>query len=175
MSRKLGFSLAVCALALFTGAAAVGQAPSEQDKHWVHDAIEGGNGEVELGHLAQRKGNSDDVRRFGQHMVEDHTKLGMQVKAVAAKTGVNAPSGTAAGAMATKAELEVLSGDAFDKAYIKAMVKDHRDDLEAFQKEADGGTNPQIREAAKKGAQVVQSHLQMAEQIARNHNVDVGR
>ena len=113
------------------------------------------------------------MKEFGQKMVTDHTRLGEQMKTVAASIGVTAPSGTSVGGMATMAELKLLSGDSFDKAYIKAMVKAHREDLQAFQNEASSGTSPAVRDAARKGAAVVQHHLTMAEQLAKSHNVGV--
>lgn len=175
MVIKLKRLTALCATVLCGASIALGQAPSDTDKHFVRDAIEDGNGEVQLGQLAQQKAGSADIKEFGQKMVTDHTKLGDQMKAVAEQIGVTVPSGTSVGGKATAAELKMLSGDSFDKAYIKAMVKNHRDDLQAFEKEATTGTSPAVRDAAKKGGMVVKHHLEMAEQIAKSHNVDVGK
>ena len=48
---------------LFASAsAAFGQAPSDDDKHFVEAALKGGMGEVELGKLATQKGASEDVK-----------------------------------------------------------------------------------------------------------------
>jgi len=162
-----------CAAAICAGSLVMAQSPSEADKHFVRDAIEGGNGEVQLGQLAQKKSSSEDIRKFGQHMVNDHTKLGEEMRSVAGKVGVEGPSGTSVGAKATAAKLDLLTGDTFDKAYIKAMVKDHRDDLKSFEKEATSGANSEIKAAAKKGAETVRHHLEMAEQIAKSHKVDI--
>jgi putative membrane protein len=95
------------------------------------------------------------------------------MQSVAGHIGVTPSSGTSVSEKALAAKLKLLSGDAFDKAYIKAMVEEHREDLQSFQKEATTGTNSEVREEAKRGAEVVQHHLQMAEQLARNHNVNV--
>jgi putative membrane protein len=46
------------------------------------------------------------------------------------------------GQMATKAKLEVLSGDTFDKSYIKGMIRDHEEDIAMFKKEAASGKDP---------------------------------
>ena len=127
--------------------------------------------EVDLGQLAVKKGNSEDVKTFGQKMVDDHTKLGDKMKTVAGDIGVTPPSVQSAGGMATKAKLEVLSGDSFDKAYISAMVKDHEDDLADFKKEAMNGTSPEVKTAAREGATVVSHHLMMIKKIAAAHNV----
>src|SRR5260370_26469907 len=49
------------------------------DQSFVRKALEGGAAEVQLGQLVQQKSQSDDVKQFGQKMVEDHTQLGDQL------------------------------------------------------------------------------------------------
>lgn len=56
----------------------------------------------------------------------------------------------------------MLYGDSFDKAYILAMVKDHREDLHTFRREAAAGTEPEVKKAAKQWAQMVSAHLELA-------------
>src|ERR1700756_2463128 len=117
--------VALCC-ACITAAAQNTTSPSTSDKKFVRDALEGGNAEVQLGQLAVQKANSQDVKQFGQKMIDDHTKMGDQMRDVAQKEGINAAAGTTAKDKALEAKLKALSGDSFDKAYIEAMVKDHR-------------------------------------------------
>jgi putative membrane protein len=147
---------------------------SASDKKFVHSALEGGNAEVKLGQLAAQKGNSEDVKQFGQKMVDDHTKLGEQMKQIAQKEGISVPDGIPAKDKALETKLNSLSGEEFDKAYIKAMVKDHRKDLSEFKKEASSGNDTSIKDAANQGSQIISEHLQMVEQMAQKHNVQVG-
>ena len=147
---------------------------SSADKKFVHSALEGGNAEVKLGQLAAQKGSSEDVKQFGQKMIDDHTKLGDQMKQIAQQQGINVPDGVPAKDKALEAKLNSLSGDAFDKAYIKAMVQDHKKDLSDFKKEASSGNDTSIKEAASQGAQVINEHLQMAQQMAQKHNIQMG-
>jgi putative membrane protein len=147
---------------------------SSSDKKFVHSALEGGNAEVKLGQLAAQKGNSEDVKQFGQKMVDDHTKLGEQMKQVAQQEGITVPEGIPAKDKALETKLNSLSGEAFDKAYIKAMVQDHRKDLAEFKKEANSGNDTSIKDAASQGSQIISQHLQMAEQIAQKHNIQTG-
>ena len=44
------------------------------DKKFVEKAAQGGMAEVELGQLATQKASSDDVKKFGQRMVDDHSE-----------------------------------------------------------------------------------------------------
>lgn len=158
--------LAVAPLAMLAQAGA-----SDDDKKFVETALKGGMSEIDLGKMAAKSGNSDDVKQFGQMMVTDHGKLGDKMKTVASDIGVTVPTMQSAGGMATKTKLEVLTGDAFDKAYISAMLKDHEDDLAAFKNEAMNGSSPEVKSAARQGSMVVQRHLTMIRKIAAAHNV----
>ena len=137
------------------------------DKMFVKKALEGGMAEVQLGQLAQQKSTNDDVKQFGQKMVDDHTKLNDQMKPIAEQIGVKMPDGPSAKDKAVMTKLQALNGDAFDKAYMKDMVKDHKMDKMEFSHEAQNGSNPQVKDAASQGEKVISEHLQMAEQIAQ--------
>ncbi len=145
------------------------------DRAFVRKALEGGNAEVQLGQLAQQKSQSDDVKQFAQKMVDDHTQLGNQMKPIAQQLGVSEPKGTSKKDKELQAKLESLSGQQFDEAYIKAMVKDHKQDLREFKDEAQTTQDPNLKQAAQQGAGVISQHLQMIEQIAQSHNVTTGK
>jgi putative membrane protein len=69
------------------------------------------------------------------------------------------------------AKLGALSGPAYDQAYIKDMLKDHKQDLSEFQMEASSGQDQTVKDAASQGSQVIAQHLQMIQQIAKDQNV----
>lgn len=146
---------------------------SMQDKKFAKAALAGGMAEVELGHLALQKSNSEDVKQFAQRMIDDHTKLGDQMKPIAAQVGVQPPAELMPKDKKVMDKLQGLQGNAFDQAYIKDMVKDHMEDNKDFQTEASSGQNPQEKEAAQQGDQIIKEHLQMAENLAKAHNVQV--
>jgi putative membrane protein len=164
----------ICASTLSSAQGSNG-GPTSADKKFVQAALEGGTAEVQLGQLALQKGSSEDVKQFGQTMVDDHTKLGDQIRQVAQKEGIAPASGTSMKDKALAAKLKTLSGDSFDKAYIEAMVRDHRQDLSDFKKEANAGGDSRIKDAASQGVAVIANHLKIAEQIAKSHNVSVGQ
>jgi putative membrane protein len=141
------------------------------DKAFVRKAMEGGMAEVQLGQLAAQKGSSEDVKQFGQKMVDDHTKLNEQMKQVAEQLNVKPPTSLSSKDKATMKKLQALNGDAFDKAYIKDMVSDHKKDANEFTEEAQHASNPALQQAASQGAQVIGEHLQMIQQIAQKNNV----
>ncbi len=138
------------------------------DQAFVAKALAGGDAEVQLGRLAEQKTQSDDVKQFAQKMVSDHTQMGDKwFKPVAKQLGVAEPKGPDKKDKKLIAQLETLSGPQFDAEYIQAMVKDHKQDLKNFTEEAQATQDPNVKQVAQHGAQIIQQHLQLIEQIAK--------
>ena len=148
--------------------AAAGVSGPAQDKVFVKKALEGSMAEVQLGQLALQKSNDAQVKEFAQRMVDDHTKMLDQMKPVAQQVGVAVPASPSKSQMKTMDKLKTLSGDAFDQAYIKDMVKDHKEDDADFKREASSTQNPKLREVVQQGDQVIEMHLQHIEKIAKS-------
>jgi putative membrane protein len=138
------------------------------DAKFAMKAAQGGMAEVQLGQLAAQKASSPDVKAFGQQMVDDHTKANDQLKSVASQENMTLPSTLDAKDQALMTKLQGLSGADFDKAYVKAMVKDHQEDVKEFQKEADKGKDPQIKNFASQTLPVLQQHLSKIQSIQSN-------
>jgi putative membrane protein len=64
-------------------------------------------------------------------------------------------------------DLPKLRGGAFDRAYAQAMVKDHQEDLRAYQEEAANGADPDVKAFAARHVSILQEHLRMAERLPR--------
>lgn len=141
------------------------------DKAFVHEALQGGMAEVQLGQLALEKSSNPDVKQFAQKMVSDHTKLGDEMNQVAQQLGVKPPDKLSSKDKSTMAKLQALNGDAFDKAYIKDMVKDHQQDEKEFKQAGLNTSNPALKDVISQGAQIIGQHLQLIEQIAQKNNV----
>jgi putative membrane protein len=146
-------------------------ARSANDRIFVKNAMQGGIAEVQLGQLTLQKSNNDQVKQFAQHMIDDHTKLNEDMKPVAQQLGVDVPTQVSKKGSKVINKLQALSGPAYDQAYIKDMVKDHKDDLSEFQTEASSGQDQTVKDAAAQGSKVIAQHLQMAQQLAKDQNV----
>ena len=138
------------------------------DKAFVKKALEGNIGEIEMGKLALQKSSDEQVKQFAQRMVDDHGKMQEQLKPAAEQMGVKVPDGPSKGQMKSMDKMKALSGDAFDQAYIKDMVKDHKSDDSDFKLEAQSTQNPQLKQLVTQSDQTIQSHLQQIEQIAKS-------
>jgi putative membrane protein len=142
-----------------------------RDRTFLRQASEGGLAEIQFGKLAAEKGTSDDVRSFGQKMVDDHTKLNQQLVPIADSMGVTVPKHLNKEHQAEYEKLSALSGDAFDKEYIAIMVKEHHADLRDFRTVANGTTDPSLKQALADGANVIHDHMVMIDKIAHSKGV----
>lgn len=138
----------------------------DTDSTFLKKAAQGGLAEVELGQLATQKASSEEVKKFGQRMVDDHTKANEQLKQVAAEKKMDLPQTLDAKDKATKARLEKLSGEQFDKAYMRDMVKDHQKDVAEFEHESKMAKDPAIKSFAEQTLPTLREHLKEAEKIA---------
>jgi len=125
---------------------------SSADKTFMMNAAKGGMMEVEMGKQAAQNAQNADVKKFGNRMVTDHSKANNELMALAKQDGVSLPAGKSAGKWKS------------DKAYMDDMVKDHQADLAEFQKEAQSGTDPDVKAFAAKGAKMVSMHLKLAQE-----------
>src|SRR5256886_9929583 len=134
------------------GAAKAGSKLSAADKTFMTNAAKGGMMEVEWGKLAGQHGQNANVKKFGNRMVTDHSKANSELMALAKEEGVALPAAKSAGKWKS------------DKDYMEMMVKDHQADLAEFQKEAQSGTDPDVKAFAAKGAKMVSTHLKLAQE-----------
>jgi putative membrane protein len=138
---------------------------SASDALFMKKAAEGNKAEVELGQMAEQKASSDAVKSFGKRMMKDHGQASEQLESIAGKLGVTLPNKVNAKDQATKNRLEKLSGNEFDQAYMRDMVKDHTNDVPEFQKAASTASNPDLKNFAEQTLPTLQSHLKQARQI----------
>jgi putative membrane protein len=151
---------------MFSASTSNTSALNKADQLFVKDAAGGGMAEVELGRLAVEKGSTDDVKKFGQRMVDDHTKANEELKDIAGKRNIPLPNEPDAKHKATKDHLSKLSGAEFDKAYMSDMLKDHNKDVAAFQRESNSGRDPEIKSFAAQTLPTLKDHLREARSIA---------
>jgi putative membrane protein len=144
-----------------------------KDKIFLRTAAQGGMAEIKLGQLAAQKGNSEDVKAFGQKMVDDHTKLNNDMAPIADSMGVRLPKDLSKEDQAEYDKLNGLSGNEFDVEYLSFMVKDHHKDQRDFRQEAVSTTDPTLQAAVVNGAKVIHEHTVMVDKLAREKGVPV--
>jgi putative membrane protein len=139
---------------------------------FLRKAAEGGIAEVKLGQLAAQKG-SDEVKAFGQKMVDDHTKMNSEMAEVADSLGVMLPKSMNKEDQAEYDKLNGLSGNDFDMEYLSFMVKDHHNDLHEFRMEAASRADPTLRDEVVKAEGVIHDHTVMVDKLARAKGIPI--
>ncbi len=138
---------------------------SSQDKDFVETAAKGSMAEVRMGQEASKKGVIPEVKTFGGKMVTDHSKAHSDLSALASKKGINLPTEMDKSEKDDIDKLNNLSGPKFDKEYADKMVDKQEQDLKAFQKEADDGKDPDVKQFAANMIPMLTQHVQAAKDM----------
>lgn len=124
--------------------------------------------EIESSRLALERSRNEDVRRFAQMMVDDHTGTTERVMAAARDLRMNPEPPKLMGEHAQMMEALKNASDAdFDKVYVENQIKAHRLALNVHRNYAKGGDAPQLRETAKTIVPAIEQHLAMLEAMPK--------
>ena len=137
---------------------------SNSPEDFVKDAAQGGMAEVEMGKLALKNSQDPDIKKFGQMMIDDHSKANAELKTLAEKKNIPVPSDIGSN-RSSMDRLEPLTGAAFDKSYVDVMLSDHNNDIKDFEYQAQNGKDPDIKAFAAKTLPTLKKHLKAIEDI----------
>lgn len=135
------------------------------DALFMRTAAMDGLAEVEHGRLATQNAAAADVKEFAQRMVDDHSKAGEELKALAAQKQVTLPTELDQKHRAVQDKLAKLKGEAFDKAYMSHMVMAHQQAVALFQRQAKAGKDSDAKAWAAKTLPVLQEHYKLARDV----------
>jgi putative membrane protein len=144
------------------------------DSSFFKNAAEGGMAEVDAGKLAQQKGSSPAVKEFGAMAVTDHSAANAKLRSIAAAQGVKLTTSASVMQMASQKELQMSSGDSFDKSYIKDQIKAHADTMDLFKKEIASAKDQQARDFSSSTLPTVQAQPVRIKQIAAAAGIAAG-
>jgi putative membrane protein len=135
------------------------------DRTFIMAAAAGGMAEVQMGKLATDKASSEDVKRFGQMMVDDHTKANNELMKIAKDKQLTPPHALKPQDQQTYDKLSKLSGEQFDRQYMQVMVEDHTKDVAEFKKASQSASDPDVKAFAASTLPTLQKHLDDAKDI----------
>ena len=139
--------------------------PTKQDADFMVKAASGGMLEVDLGKLAQTHASKQGVKDFGAMMVTDHSKGGDALQSLAARKRIVLPDSISNEQKRERDNLMKKHGAEFDRSYITLMVKDHKDDIDEFEKAAKNASDADIRSFAANTLGMLKMHLDSAQQL----------
>jgi putative membrane protein len=166
MRRTLGF-YAVLVLGTLVSIVFAGQV-TNPDRDFFIRAGQSGMAEIALGQMALQKSQNEEVKKFAQMMVDDHTRTNQELLTLAQSKNLTIPADVSSRQRATADRLGRLSGEEFDRAYMKQMVKDHEASVKLFQRESERGGDAEAKAFAARTLPALRGHLQMAQSINSN-------
>ncbi|WP_081590441.1 DUF4142 domain-containing protein [Blastomonas sp. AAP53] len=119
--------------------------------------------EIQAGELAARNGQSQQVKDFGQMMVDDHTRSSQEMTALVDQGDFAAPMPTRLDTehQAMLDRLKAARGDAFDREYMSQQMTAHSKALALHQNYAQNGEDASLKAFAAKVTPVIQKHRDM--------------
>lgn len=140
------------------------------DSSFVETATIAGLFEVESSKLALTKASDPALKAFAQMMIDDHTKANAELKSLiegGSVKGITNVPGDLDGAHQTKmAELNALSGAAFDAKYHAAQLDGHKEAVTLFEGESMGGQDPALKDWAAQTLPRLKEHLTKIQEIS---------
>lgn len=135
------------------------------DKQFMTKAAQSGMMEIQLAQMAQQKAASEDVKAYARKLEQDHSKANDQLKKIAEERGVQLPSDIGQHQQQV-AKFQNLSGEEFDRAYMKMQVQHHKKDISEFRKHENRSMDTNLKEFASAQLPVLQQHYEQAQQLS---------
>lgn len=158
------------AILTFSVSPALAQGATPTDPQIAHIAYTAGQLDIDAAKQALAKSKNADVRAFAEQMVRDHEAVNKQALDLVNKLKVkpednDTSRGLTKAAAAKKAELDKLSGAAFDKAYLDNEVAYHKTVNGALETTLiPSSSNTELKALLQTGLKLFRGHQMHAEQ-----------
>ena len=145
---------------------ALGIAPKTED--FNKEAATSDMLEIDAAKIAQQKGNAGE-KQFAQQMVTDHTKTTSELKGLVPADMKSAlPTALDDGSQKKLDKLRDTKPEDFAGQYDPMQVSAHKDAVSLFERYANGGDDPKLKDWAAKTLPALQHHLEMAQALDKN-------
>lgn len=125
-----------------------------------------GKAEIELGQLALKNTQDQNVRAYAQRMVKDHSAADKKLQAIAAKENLQLPQALDKEHESLKTKLQGLKGEDFDRAYVQAMAKGHDKAVALFESASQQPQMPEdLKQFAASTLPTLEQHKEMAHSL----------
>lgn len=140
---------------------------ADDPQRFLKEAAVDGIAEVELAEVAQERA-SNDVKELANRIKQDHAQANQQLKSLASDKGAELPTSMDRKHKREKDRLAKLQGQEFDRAYVDAMIKDHKQAIREFEKQARDAKDPEVKAFAAQTLPTLKQHLEQAQQIQKD-------
>lgn len=134
---------------------------ADSPREFLQKAMQGDNGEIQIGHLAQDRAVNPDVREYGRTLANDHSQARDEVLQVGRRFGLRPDRRLSDDARDNRDRLMRLYGRAFDREFVRLMIEDHRKDIGDFRDET-RERHGAVSDLAARQLPTLQKHLDIA-------------
>lgn len=134
------------------------------DLEFLKNAAIGGMAEVEASSRMLIISTDPAVKKFAQMMIDDHTKAGAELKALAEKKGVQLSSVLPGNIIEQIKNIDKFKNDGRNEYYANMMVQDHQKTIDLFNKAA-SSSDKFIADFARSALPVLEHHFKMAKEL----------
>lgn len=154
-------------LLLSTSAAAAQRQSYVVDGRFLAEAGAGGLAELEAGKLAQKRAYYPELRRFCEQIVQEHGRANDELKSLAEGKGILVPATPMPQQQRDLQQLAACSGSDFDRACMRLMLVERRKTIDLFDKQAQVGSDPDVKAFVVRMLPVLKHRLFVAETTER--------
>ncbi len=133
---------------------------------FIEDASMKGLAEIEAAKLALQKSLSSNVKAFAQQMIDDHTSINRELRAIALRKNLPLADEVTLLDKAKAFALQHKAGQSFDRAYAEFQVASHKAAIRLFRRAAKSD-DIEVRQFAAITLSKLQHHLQMAQDLTK--------
>lgn len=151
--------------ALIASASLAALPPSGEERTFAVEAHARNRGEIDLAKLAEERTASPIVRDYADRIISDHTEMDRSLEKLAASRKIELSAALPPEALAARDELAPLRGAAFDRAYMRRALQEHRATMSKFEEQARNARDGEIRDYAHDASARLREHLALAQRF----------
>ena len=152
--------------------AVTGTTVASGDSNFAREACQASAVEIEIGRMAALNTRNKAIRMFAQALSDDHARAEKELSALFARKQMPPEHNLAEDFQHSLQRLAELKGGAFDAAFKAQAIEDHERAIALFEKQAEQGTDPDLKAFAEKRLPQLREHLAMARLLPISSDLD---
>jgi putative membrane protein len=142
-------------------------AQAKSDREFLKAAAQIDLAEMKLGKLAQERASAAAIKKFGERLVADHSKMNKELEMIAKSHGMTLPDNLDQKHQELVDQLSKMNGAAFDRAFTKDLTSGHEAAIKQFDAEAKSGQDADLKAWAERWLPTLREHLEQVRTAAK--------
>ncbi len=134
----------------------------ESDSSFITTAAKVNLEQIQLGQLAQVKGNMQQVKDFGKHIEQDDISILKEIQLIAGKKQITLPASLSEEGQTFYSNLIKMEGAEFDKAYLNKVLDEYKAAIKKYKNMSKDALDKEISEWVNLKLPILKMHLDSA-------------